>query len=124
MRGEVWNFTDAGVQPCCAGAGFFWGGLCYGWIVKMKQTISKITYMNNHQRPACQAEKVKRRGYERNKVGKAETEPCENRSDGSIPALRGAEWIVKKGAFLCVSRIPMERKNAVHAGYILVRIQY
>ena len=45
-------------------------------------------------------------------------------SDGSIPALRGAEWIVKKSVFLCVSRIWMERKNAVHVGHILVRIQY
>ncbi|MDE7415823.1 MAG: hypothetical protein K2N44_05810 [Lachnospiraceae bacterium] len=43
-RGEVWNFTDAGVNFAVNGK-IFQAGLSCGWMIKMKQTISKIMCM-------------------------------------------------------------------------------
>lgn len=45
-------------------------------------------------------------------------------SDGSIPTLRNAEWIVKNRVFLYVIQIWMERKNVSEAGHFIVRLHH
>ena len=43
-RGEVWNFSDVGVQLVVNGR-TFWDGLSCGQTIKIKRTISKTMYM-------------------------------------------------------------------------------